>query len=72
VRVPESLPISPSVRDALTVIYHEALELIIRGASLDAVLEAFLRTTRDGAYSRANRSATNLNNTSGLFVPHSN
>src|SRR6185369_11647373 len=33
-------PISPSVRDALAGIHQQALELIVRGASLDAVLEA--------------------------------
>jgi GAF domain-containing protein len=40
VRVPDSSSISPSVRDALAVIHRQALELIVRGASLDAVLEA--------------------------------
>jgi hypothetical protein len=40
VRLPESSSISPSVRDALAVIHQQALELIVRGASLDAVLEA--------------------------------
>jgi len=35
-----SSSISPSVRDALAGIHQQALELIVRGASLDAVLEA--------------------------------
>ena len=39
-RLPEASSISPSVRDALAVIHQQALELIVRGASLDAVLEA--------------------------------
>jgi len=37
---PEPSSISPSVRDALAVIHQQSLELIVRGASLDAVLEA--------------------------------
>jgi hypothetical protein len=40
VRYPESSSIAPSVRDALAAIHQQALELIARGASLDAVLEA--------------------------------
>jgi hypothetical protein len=32
--------ISPFVRDALAVIHQQSLELIVRGASLDAVLDA--------------------------------
>lgn len=36
----ESSSIAPSVRDALAVIHQQALELIVRGASPDAVLEA--------------------------------
>jgi len=40
VKLPESSSISASVRDALAVIHQQALELIVRGASLDAVLEA--------------------------------
>ena len=38
-RLLESSSISPSVRDALAIIHQQALELIVRGASLDAVLE---------------------------------
>jgi DNA-binding NtrC family response regulator len=34
------LSISPFVRDALAVVHQQSLELIVRGASLDAVLEA--------------------------------
>ena len=41
-RPPESASISPSVRDALAVIHQQALELIVQGASLDAVLDAFV------------------------------
>jgi hypothetical protein len=40
VRRPESSSISPSVRDALAVIHQQALEPIVRGASLDAVPDA--------------------------------
>jgi hypothetical protein len=40
VRRPVSSSISPSVRDALAVIHQQTLELIVRGASLDAVLDA--------------------------------
>jgi GAF domain-containing protein len=39
-RLTELSSISPFVRDALAVIHQRALELIVRGASLDAVLEA--------------------------------
>ena len=39
-RLPESSSISSSVRDALAVIHQRALELIVRGASLDDVLGA--------------------------------
>src|SRR6185503_19908625 len=39
VRLPES-SISPSVRDALTVIHRQALQLIVEGASLETVLDA--------------------------------
>jgi hypothetical protein len=39
VSVPESSSISPSVRDALAVIHQYTLELIVRDASLDAVLD---------------------------------
>jgi PAS domain S-box-containing protein len=38
--LPEPLSISPFVRDALAVVHQQSLELIVRGASLDAVLEA--------------------------------
>ena len=37
---PESSSISPFVRDALAVIHQQSLELIVRGAPLDAVLDA--------------------------------
>src|SRR6476661_4739135 len=40
VRLPESSSISPSVRDALSVIHRHALELIVQGASLETVLDA--------------------------------
>src|SRR5258708_33846736 len=36
----EPSSISPFVRDALAVVHQQSLELIVRGASLDAVLEA--------------------------------
>ncbi len=38
--LPEHSSISPFVRDALAVVHQQSLELIVRGASLDAVLEA--------------------------------
>ena len=38
--LPEPSLISPFVRDALAVVHQQSLELIVRGASLDAVLEA--------------------------------
>ncbi len=38
--LPEPSSISPFVRDALAVVHQQSLELIVRGASLDAVLEA--------------------------------
>ena len=38
--VPEPSSISPFVRDALAVVHQQSLELIVRGASIDAVLEA--------------------------------
>ncbi|HEX3704196.1 MAG TPA: sigma 54-interacting transcriptional regulator [Vicinamibacterales bacterium] len=38
--LPEHSPVSPFVRDALAVVHQQSLELIVRGASLDAVLEA--------------------------------
>jgi formate hydrogenlyase transcriptional activator len=40
VTLPESSSISPSVRDALGFVHQQALELIVQGASLDAVLGA--------------------------------
>jgi formate hydrogenlyase transcriptional activator len=40
VGLPEPTSISPSLRDALAVIHQQTLDLIVRGASLDAVLEA--------------------------------
>jgi hypothetical protein len=40
VTLPERSSISPFVRDALAVVHQQSLELIVRGASLDAVLEA--------------------------------
>jgi formate hydrogenlyase transcriptional activator len=40
VPLPELSSISPSVRDALAAIHQQSLELIVRGASLDVVLEA--------------------------------
>jgi len=40
VRVTEPSSKSPFVRDALAVIYQQTLDLIVRGASRDAVLEA--------------------------------
>jgi PAS domain S-box-containing protein len=40
VTLPEHSSISPFVRDALAVVHQQSLELIVRGASLDAVLEA--------------------------------
>ena len=38
--LPEHSSISPFVRDGLAVVHQQSLELIVRGASLDAVLEA--------------------------------
>ena len=38
--LPEPSSISPFVRDALAVVHQQSLELLVRGASLDAVLEA--------------------------------
>src|SRR4051794_37461351 len=40
VTLPEPSLISPFVRDALAVVHQQSLELIVRGASLDAVLQA--------------------------------
>jgi PAS domain S-box-containing protein len=40
VTLPEPSSISPFVRDALAVVHQQSLELIVRGASLDEVLEA--------------------------------
>ena len=39
-RLPEPSSISASVRDALALIHLQSLDLIARGASLDAVLDA--------------------------------
>ena len=39
-RPPEPSSMSPFVRDTLAVIHEQSLELIVRGASLDAVLDA--------------------------------
>jgi hypothetical protein len=40
VSVPESSLISSSIRDALAAIHQDTLELIVHGASLEAVLDA--------------------------------
>jgi formate hydrogenlyase transcriptional activator len=40
VTLPEPSSISPFVRDALAVVHQQSLELLVRGASLDAVLGA--------------------------------